>query len=61
MISNKKIKLDQVQANLFDPPPQRPEWEKLPLEVQVEAAQLLAELLGSPAAQRLLSQGGPHE
>jgi hypothetical protein len=60
-MSTTKIESDQVQANLFDPPPQRPEWEKLPLEIQVEATQLLTELLASPAAERLLSQGGPNE
>jgi hypothetical protein len=59
-MSKKKLS-DPVQANLFDPPPQRLEWEKLPLEVQLEATQLLSELLASPAAQRLLSQGGPNE
>jgi hypothetical protein len=46
------------QGNLFDPPPQKPEWEELPPDVQMEAIQLLIELLTSPAAKRLLTQGG---
>jgi hypothetical protein len=60
-MSQKNPDLPLEQANLFDPLPQRAEWEKLPLEVQAQAMVLLTELLVSPAAQRLLAQGGANE
>jgi len=49
------------QVELFEPTSPPLAWDKLPLEVQTQAMALLTELLASPAAQRLLSQGGTHE
>lgn len=60
-MSQKKPEIPLNQINLFDPPVRWPEWEQLPPEIQAQAIVLLTELLISPAAQRLLSQGGTNE
>jgi hypothetical protein len=60
-MSRKKSAIPLKQTNLFDPPARRPEWEQLPPEIQARAIVLLTELLLSPAAQRLLTQGGANE
>ena len=57
----KKSQIPLKQINLFDPHPRLPEWEKMPPEIQAQAIVLLTELLLSPAAQRLLTQGGANE
>ena len=60
-MSQKKSEIPLKQINFFDPPARRPEWEKLPPQIQAQAMGLLTELLLSPAAQRLLTQGGANE
>ena len=60
-MSQKKSEIPLKQINLFDPLPRRPEWEQLPPEIQAQAIVLLTELVLSPAAQRLLTQGGANE
>ncbi len=60
-MSHKKPEIPLKQINLFDPPARRPEWEKLPPEIQARAIVILTQLLLSPAAQRLLTQGGANE
>ena len=49
--------------SLFDPIPQRPRWEDLPLPIRQQLTALLTQLLNSPVAREWLRTrpGGSHE
>jgi hypothetical protein len=59
-----KVAREINQPNLFDPNPQHPRWEDLPLDVRCQATRLLAELLSRKVAQTLQTskaEGGSDE